>query len=95
MDMDIRRISVSDNIENLTLRTLQEMRVEIASQLGETRAQIAVLAQSLVGLRNDVRELRTEVGEIKLHVQEIAIIVDHHSHRLERIEQHLDLESKH
>ena len=94
---------MTEKFENHTIRLLQELRESSAQQAGEIRAQIAVLAQGQVGIRTEVQALRSEVREVQsdvqrvnLHLQEVAIILDHHSTRLDAIERQLGLDkSKH
>jgi len=90
---------MNEPFENHTIRLLQEMREASAHQSAEIRAQIAVLAQGQVGIRTEVQALRTEVREVRsdlnkvnLHLQEVAIILDHHSTRLDAIERQLGLD---
>ena len=78
--------------ENLILRKLQEMRTEIAAQFAgiaardeKTQAQIGVLGNALNSIRAELIRVRENIGEI-------TIAIDHHSDRLDRIEQHLGLD---
>ena len=94
---------MNEPFENHTIRLLQEMREASAQQSSEIRAQIAVLTQGQMGIRTEVQALRTELREVQsdlrnvnLHIQEVAIILDHHSTRLDAIERQLGLDkSKH
>ena len=85
--------------ENLILRMLQEMRGENAARDEKTQAQIGVLAQGLNSVRTELQGIRTELkdvrGDMKRmndHINEIAMAIDHHTTRLDRIEQHLGLD---
>jgi acyl-CoA reductase-like NAD-dependent aldehyde dehydrogenase len=78
--------------ENVILRKLQEMRAEMAAQFAEiaardekAQAQIGVLAQGQTGMRGDIKRMAD-------HIHEIAMAIDHHTTRLDRIEQHLGLD---
>ncbi len=86
--------------ENLILHKLQEMRVEIATQFAEiaardekTQAQIGVLAQGLNSVRTELQGVRADMKRMNDHIQELALAVDHHTTRLDRIEQHLGLDA--
>jgi len=85
--------------ENLILRKLQEMRAENAAQFAaiaardeKTQAQIGVLAQGLNSVRTELQGIRADVKRMSDHIHEIAMAVDHHTTRLDRIEQHLGLD---
>lgn len=72
-----------------TLAEMKEMRRENAVQFEELRAQIGVVAQGQNSIRQELKLVREQI-------QEIAIVVDHHSMRLDAIDHHLGLnQSKH
>ena len=86
--------------ENLILHKLQEMRVEIAARDEKTQAQIGVLAQGLNSVRTELRgihvelkDIRGEIRDIRNTIHELALAVDHHTSRLDRIEQHLGIDA--
>ena len=79
--------------ENLILHKLQEMRVEIAARDEKTQAQIGVLAQGLNSVRTELRGIHVELKDIRTHMHELALAVDHHTSRLDRIEQHLGIDA--
>jgi len=83
---------MTEQFENHTIRLLQEMREASAQQSAEIRAQIAVLAQGQVGMRTEMQAVRADVNRINLHLHEVAIILDHHSTRLDAIERQLGLD---
>jgi septal ring factor EnvC (AmiA/AmiB activator) len=86
--------------DNLILRLLQEMRTEAVARDEKTQAQIGILAQGLTGVRAELQSIRVELKELRGdmkrmndHISELAIAVDHHTTRLDRIEQHLGLDA--
>ena len=79
--------------DNLILLKLQEMRAELAARDEKTQAQIGVLAQGLNSVRTELRGIRDELKDIRIHIHELALAVNHHTSRLDRIEQHLDLDA--
>ena len=84
---------MTDQPENLILHKLQEMRAELAARDEKTQAQIGVLAQGLNSVRTELRGIRDELKDIRTHIHELALAVDHHTSRLDRIEQHLGLDA--
>lgn len=90
---------MSEIIENYTIRLLQELRDIASQQFADLRAQVAVLAQGQVGIRSEMQGIRGELREVQadlkrvsLHLPEVAIILDHHSTRLDGIERHVGLD---
>jgi len=90
---------MTEQPENHTIRLLQEMRTENAAHFAEiaardekAQAQIGVLAQGLNSVRTELQGLRADVKNMSDHIREIAMAVDHHTDRLDRIEQHLGLD---
>ncbi len=86
--------------ENLILKMLRDMRVHSDEQFDELRGAIGVLAQGLNGVRTELGSVRTELKEIKADLAsvkdrlgEIALVVDHHTTRLDGIEKHLGLDA--
>jgi hypothetical protein len=82
---------MTDDIANLTLRLLQEMRGDIAAfrkdteaQFVELRAQTGILAQGLTGVRNELKDIRADVKNMGGQIGELAIAVDHHGTRPHR-----------
>jgi hypothetical protein len=94
---------MTDQPESLILRHLQDIRGELrdlradnTAQFSELRAQVAVLAKAQVAMRIQTKELGDKFDGMAVHMQEIAIVLDHSSDRLDRIERHLGLDtSKH
>jgi hypothetical protein len=78
---------MTENFDNHTIRLLQEMRVEAAARDEKTQAQIGILAQALNGVKAELIRMREDIHAI-------TIAVDHHSTRLDRIEQHLGLDAQ-
>ena len=79
--------------ENLVLKLLQdirsearETRLEHAAQFDELRGAVGVVAQGLNSVRAELKFVREQI-------QEIALVVDHHTTRLDSIERHLGLDS--
>ena len=90
---------MSEQVENHTIRLLQELRAELAEFRSDTAAQfdsvsraIGSLAQTTVAVKSDVATLKLEVTAMRGDINTIALAVDHHSERLERIEHHLGLD---
>lgn len=97
---------MTEETENLVLRLLQELRTQIQELRSEaaerdrhTQAQIGVLSQGQLAIRNEqlairneLHGMRDEFKNMSLHIQEIAIAIDHHTTRLDRIEAHLGLD---
>jgi hypothetical protein len=80
---------MTEETENIVLKLLREMRAEHTAQFEELRAQVGVVAQGLNSVRSELKLVREQI-------QEIALVVDHHTTRLDGIEHHLGLDaSKH
>lgn len=85
--------------DNLILHLLREMRTEAqqtraenTAQFEKIQGQIAVLAKGQGDVRNQLKILTDKFDVMSTHVQEMAIVLDHHSMRLDRIDQHLGLD---
>ncbi|MER2520916.1 MAG: hypothetical protein ABTQ34_09585 [Bdellovibrionales bacterium] len=91
---------MTESADNLILRMLQEMRAESAARDERIEAQIGALAEGQISLRagqaklwDELKEIRTEIKLLRNQIHELAIAVDHHTSRLDRIEQHLGLDN--
>lgn len=85
---------MADVTNELIFNVLKEVQAGQAEQKADTaelRAQIATLAQGQVNMRVEITGMRSDIKVLTGYVQEVAIILDHHSRRLDRIEHHLEL----
>lgn len=82
---------MTDQPDNLVLKILQDMREESAARDEKTQAQIGVLAQGQTSLRAEIQGMRLDMRRMAEHMQEVAIVLDHHTTRLDKIEHHLGL----
>jgi chromosome segregation ATPase len=79
--------------ENLILKLLREMRAESTSQFEELRGAVGVVAQGLNSVRSELKEIKSDIVTVKDRLGEIALVVDHHTTRLDSIEHHLGLDA--
>lgn len=86
------------------LKTLQAGQAELRQQVGvlaqgqvSMRSDITSMRSDMASLRgdmhNEISGMRGDMKHLLVIVQEIALAVDHHTQRLDRIEQHLGLDT--
>jgi hypothetical protein len=84
--------------DNLVLEQLRLMRADIGTMKDELGRKIGALAESLVGIKKDIRivDSRLDALDVSVHrigqdIGTLALAVDEHTHRLERMEDRLNL----
>jgi hypothetical protein len=84
--------------DNLVLEQLRLMRADLGTLKDELGRRIGALAESLVGIKKDIRILdsRMDALDVSVHrvgqdIGTLALAVDEHTQRLDRFESRLNL----
>jgi len=85
---------MNDAFENHTIRLLQEMRAEAATRDEKTQAQIGILAQALNGVKAELIRMREDIHAITMAVDHHSVRLDNIDQRIDRIDQHLGLDAQ-
>ena len=80
--------------ENIVLKQLAAVRVDIQEGFAKltaeqvaTNEKLGSVASSLVGMQRDIRDVKRELATL-------GVAVDEHTHRLDKIEKHLGLNTE-